>query len=185
VAPQTRGKEEYLSIHLDSGPKPYSKWQLRGQAAIRAAHFIFWSIGVVALVRWLIDIVTSTHRSTSTLKDDMNNFVGQLESLAYVVALIGIASVLLSGGDRLVKYLRLPGTGMPVALHVLGAMALLVGTALAAMAYNSDPSANRIYFLIPIIMASIPYGLALLIHIEGGLLSRIRRKCAAFVAKFR
>jgi hypothetical protein len=185
VTPQTRGKEEYLSIHLDSGPKPYSKWQLRGQAAQRAANFIFWSIGVVASVRWLIDIVTSPHRSTLTLKDDTNNFVGQLGWLAYVVALIGIASVLLSGGDRLVKHLRLPGTGMPVALHVLGAMTLLVGTALAAIAYNSDPSANRIYFLIPILMASIPYGLVLLIHVEGGLLSRIRRKCAAFIAKFR
>jgi len=185
VTPQTRGKEEYLSIHLDSGSKPYSKSQLRGQAAQRAVNLIFWSIGVVASVRWLLDVVSSPHRSTSTIADYMRDFVGQLGSLAYVVALIGIASVLLAGGDRLVKHLRLPGTGMPVALHVLGAMALLVGIALVAMAYNSDPSASRIYFLIPIFMASIPYGLALLIHIEGGLLSRIKRKCAAIIAKFR
>ena len=57
VSPQTRGKEEYFSIHLDSGPKPYTKWQLRGQAAIRAVHFIFWSIGVVTSIRWFLNSV--------------------------------------------------------------------------------------------------------------------------------
>jgi hypothetical protein len=57
VTPQTRGKEEYLSIHLDSGPKPYSMWQLRRQAAARVVNFVFWSIGVVALIRWFLDVV--------------------------------------------------------------------------------------------------------------------------------
>jgi hypothetical protein len=57
VTPQTRGKEEYLSIHLDSGPKPYSKWQLRRQAAARFVNFVLWSIGAVALIRWLLDMV--------------------------------------------------------------------------------------------------------------------------------
>jgi hypothetical protein len=57
VRPQTRGKEEYLSIHLDSGPKPFSKWKLRRQAAARMANFVLWSIGAVALIRWLLGIV--------------------------------------------------------------------------------------------------------------------------------
>ena len=57
VSPQTRGKEEYLSIHLDSGPKPYSSWQLRGQAAMRVVNFVFWSIGVVASIRWILNVV--------------------------------------------------------------------------------------------------------------------------------
>jgi hypothetical protein len=57
VSPQTRGKEEYLSIHLDSGPQPYSKWQLRGQAAMKTIHFIFWVIGVVSSIRWFLNSV--------------------------------------------------------------------------------------------------------------------------------
>jgi len=56
VSPQTRGLEEYLSFHLDSGPQPYSTWQLRGQALVKVLHFVFWSIGVVSLIRWLLHV---------------------------------------------------------------------------------------------------------------------------------
>ena len=128
---------------------------------------------------------TSTLGQSPISADISDIVLTQLGVLAYVVVLIGIAVVLLRGGDRLAEHLRLPDRGMPVALHVLGGTALLVGITMAVMAYHSDPTASRIYFLIPIVMASIPYGLALLYHIECGLLSRIRRKCADFFTKFR
>jgi hypothetical protein len=56
---QTRGREQILSIHLDSGPQPYSKWELRGHAALKALWFIFAVIGVVSSIRWLLNAVGS------------------------------------------------------------------------------------------------------------------------------
>lgn len=57
VSPHTRGKEEYCSIHLDAGPKPYSKWQIRGQSFIKSIHSIFWLVGVVTFIRWVLGAV--------------------------------------------------------------------------------------------------------------------------------
>jgi hypothetical protein len=54
VSPHTRGYEQYLSIHVDSGPQPYTKWQLRARELIRTLQFIFMLVGVVASVRWLL-----------------------------------------------------------------------------------------------------------------------------------
>jgi hypothetical protein len=56
VSPHTRGREQYLSVHLDSGPQPYSEWQLRRQAIARNLSFAFALIGLVSSIRWLINL---------------------------------------------------------------------------------------------------------------------------------
>jgi hypothetical protein len=56
ASPHTRGREQYLSVHLDSGPQPYSKWQLRRQAIVRNLSFAFALIGLVSSIRWLINL---------------------------------------------------------------------------------------------------------------------------------
>jgi hypothetical protein len=56
VSPHTRGREQYLSVHLDSGPQPYSKWQLRRQAIKRNLSFTLALIGLVSSIRWLMRI---------------------------------------------------------------------------------------------------------------------------------
>jgi hypothetical protein len=57
VSPQFRGREQYISFHLDAGPKPLSSMGVRWRRAKDAFAFLLAFLGFVWLVRWLLSTV--------------------------------------------------------------------------------------------------------------------------------
>ena len=61
VSPQFRGKEQYLSFHLDAGPKPLSPTGVRWRRARDTVTFLLTGLGFVCLVRWLLSTLGVWH----------------------------------------------------------------------------------------------------------------------------
>jgi hypothetical protein len=57
VSPRTRGREQYISIHLDAGAQPYSTWALRRRAALSTLYFALGIIGAITVLRLLLSVV--------------------------------------------------------------------------------------------------------------------------------
>lgn len=54
VQPQMYGREQYVSFHLDAGPKPMSKWQLRRQEIRKTIFFVLAVYGFVSGIRAIL-----------------------------------------------------------------------------------------------------------------------------------
>jgi hypothetical protein len=54
VVPQTSGREQYLSFHLDAGAKPHTKWQLRRRQITKTLWFFAALYGFFCAGRWLL-----------------------------------------------------------------------------------------------------------------------------------
>jgi hypothetical protein len=57
VSPQLRGREQYISFHLDAGPKPLSSMGVSWRRAKDTFAFLLMVLGFVCLVNWLLSTV--------------------------------------------------------------------------------------------------------------------------------
>ena len=56
VSPQFKGREQYVSFHLDSGSKPFSLGHMRWIQARDALGFLMAVVGVICSIRWLVGL---------------------------------------------------------------------------------------------------------------------------------
>ena len=54
VEPRIHGREQYVSFHLDAGPKPLSKWQLRGLEIKKTIWLLLALYGLVSGFRAVV-----------------------------------------------------------------------------------------------------------------------------------
>ncbi len=57
VVPQTSGREQYLSFHLDTGAQPHTRWQLRRKQIARTIWLIAAIYGFFCAGRWLLSMM--------------------------------------------------------------------------------------------------------------------------------
>jgi hypothetical protein len=57
VSPQFRGKEHYISFHIDAGPKPLSPAGVRWRRARDVFFFVMTIVGIASSGRWLLHLL--------------------------------------------------------------------------------------------------------------------------------